>query len=162
MKKSFIRQPSLLSLLTAVFIVSGLLISALIIAILYNNFKNELRQELRNRLVSITNIASLQQDGDALLKVSARDDEYYNLINERNLKVRESDPDLVFVYTMRKNAQGIYFVVDANQPGDEDISDFGQVYEEPGPTLAENFDTMSQTIIEPDFYTDEYGTFLSA
>lgn len=162
MKKNFLRQPSLLSLLTTVFIVSGVVISALIIAILYNNLKNELRQELKNRLVSITNLAALQQDGDALLKVSARDDEYYSLINERNLAIRDSDPDLVFVYTMRKNAQGIYFVVDANRPGDEDISDFGQPYEEPGPTLEENFDTMSHTIIEPDFYTDEYGTFLSA
>lgn len=162
MKRNFLRQPSLLSLLTTVFIISGVLISALIIAILYNNFKNELRQELRNRLVSITNIAALQQDGDTLLKVSARDDEYYNLINKRNLKIRKSDPDLVFVYTMRKNDRGIYFVVDANQPGDEDISDFGEAYEEPGPTLTENFDTISQTIIEPDFYTDEYGTFLSA
>lgn len=162
MKKTFLRQPSLLSLLTTVFIVSGLLISALIIAILYNNFKNELRQELKNRLVSITNIAALQQDGDALLKVSARDDEYYSLINERNLAIRDSDLDLVFVYTLLKNAQGIYFVVDANRPGDEDISDYGTIYEEPGPTLAENFDSISGTIIEPDFYTDEYGTFLSA
>lgn len=162
MKKDFLRQPSLLPLLTTVFIVSGVLISALIIAILYNNFKNELRQELKNRLISITNIAALQQDGDALLKVAARNDEYYNLINERNLAIRDSDPDLVFVYTMRKNEQGIYFVVDANRPGDEDISDYGQPYEEPGPTLEENFDTMSRTIIEPDFYTDEYGTFLSA
>lgn len=162
MKKTFLRQPSLLSLLTTVFIVSGLLISASIITILYNNFKNELRQELRNRLVSITNIAALQQDGNALLKVSARDDEYYNLINEQNLAIRDSDPDLVFVYTLRKNAQGIYFVVDANRPGDEDISDYGTIYEEPGPTLAENFDSISATIIEPDFYTDEYGTFLSA
>lgn len=162
MKRNPFRQPSLLTLLTAVFIVSGVLISALSIAILYNNFKNELRQELKNRLVSITNVAALQQDGDALLEVSARDDEYYTLINQQNLKIRASDPDLVFVYTLRKNAQGIYFVVDANQPGDDDVSDYGQIYEEPGPTLEENFDTISRTIIEPDFYTDEYGTFLSA
>ncbi|NTU54661.1 MAG: GAF domain-containing protein [Anaerolineales bacterium] len=162
MKKSLFHQPSLLSLLTTVFIVSGILISAFIIAILYTNFKNELRDELRNRLVSITNIAALQQDGDTLLKVSSRDDEYYRLINEKNLKIRSADPNLVYVYTMRKNEQGIYFIVDANLPGDEGIADFGQVYEEPGPTLEDNFDSISQTIIEPDFYTDEFGTFLSA
>ncbi len=140
MKKSLFHQPSLLSLLTTVFIVSGVLISAFIIAILYNNFKNELRDELRNRLVSITNIAALQQDGDTLLKVSSRDDEYYRLINEKNLKIRSADPNLVYVYTMRKNEQGIYFIVDANLPGDEGIADFGQVYEEPGPTLEDNFE----------------------
>ncbi|HSO13346.1 MAG TPA: GAF domain-containing protein [Anaerolineales bacterium] len=160
--RSVIHQPSLLSLLTGAFIVLGILISAFIIFILYNNFKNELRAELRNRLVSITTIAALQQDGDTLLKVSARNDEYYNIINERNLKIRSADPDLIYVYTMRKNEQGIYFIVDANLPGDEGIADFGQAYEEPGPTLQDNFDTLSGTIIEPDFYTDEFGTFLSA
>ncbi|HSO13343.1 MAG TPA: GAF domain-containing protein [Anaerolineales bacterium] len=163
MKKSPFHQLSLQFLLTGTFIVLGVLISAFVIFILYNNFKNELRAELKNRLVSITNLAALQQDGDTLLKVAARNDEYYNIINARNLKIRSSDPDLIFVYTMRKDDQGnIYFIVDANQPGDEDVSDYGQIYEEPGPTLVDNFDTMNRTIIEPDFYTDEYGTFLSA
>lgn len=162
MKKPFFHQPSLLSLITTAFIASGVLISAFVIATLYNNFRNTLREELRNRLISITTIAALQQDGDTLLKVSARDDEFYRKINEQNLKIRSADPDLVYVYTMRRNDQGIYFIVDANRPGDEGVADFGQPYEEPGPTLVENFDTIDQTIIEPDFYTDEFGTFLSA
>lgn len=162
MKTSIFHRPSLLSVLTAAFTITGILISGFIISILYNDFKSELRAELKNRLVSITTVAALQQDGDALVEVSARDDEYYQMINERNLKIRLSDPDLIYVYTMRKDEQGIYFIVDANQPGDLGIADFGQRYEEPGPTLEENFDTMTRTIIEPDFYTDEFGTFLSA
>jgi GAF domain-containing protein/HAMP domain-containing protein len=162
MKQPSFRQPPLSLLLTVAFTVAGALVSAVIILILYNNFRNELRQELRNRLVSITSVAALQQDGDTLVKVAARDDEYYKKINEQNLKIRASDPDLVYVYTMRKNEQGIYFVVDANLPGDEGIADFGQPYREPGPTLEQNFDTLNQTIIEPDFYTDEFGSFLSA
>jgi len=162
MKQPSFRQPPLSLLLTVAFTVAGALVSAAIILILYNNFRNELRQELRNRLVSITSVAALQQDGDTLVKVAARDDEYYKKINEQNLKIRASDPDLVYVYTMRKNEQGIYFVVDANLPGDEGIADFGQPYLEPGPTLEQNFDTLNQTIIEPDFYTDEFGSFLSA
>ena len=162
MKKLFSHQPSLLSVLAIAFTVSGTLISAFIIIILYSNFRSDLRDELKNRLVSITTIAALQQDGDTLLKVAARNDEYYRIINEHNLKIRSADSDLVFVYTMRKNTQGIYFVVDANLPSDEGVSDFGQIYEEPSSTLEDNFDSINQTIIEPDFYTDEYGTFLSA
>ncbi len=162
MKRPFFRQPPLALLLTVAFTVAGALVSAAIIFILYNNFRSELRQELRNRLISITTVAALQQDGDTLVKVAARGDEFYQKINEQNLKIRASDPDLVYVYTMRKNEQGIYFVVDANLPGDEGIADFGQPYLEPGPTLEQNFDTLSQTIIEPDFYTDEFGSFLSA
>jgi GAF domain-containing protein/HAMP domain-containing protein len=162
MEKNPLKQPSLLTVLATAFTIAGVLISVFIITALYNNFKTGLRDELRNRLVSITTIAALQQDGDTLLKVAARDDEDYKRINEQNLKIRSADPDLVYVYTMRKNEQGIYFVVDANLPGDEGIADFGQPYLEPGPTLADNFDTIRGTIIEPDFYTDEFGTFLSA
>jgi len=162
MRRSFFRQPSLLSVLTTAFIVMGILISASIITLLYNNFKTALREELRNRLSSIATIAGLQQDGDTLLKISARDDEFYRIINEMNLKIRSSDPDLIYVYTMRKNEEGIYFIVDANMPGDEGIADFGQIYDEPGPILAENFDTITETIIEPEVYTDEFGSFLSA
>ncbi|HZJ24765.1 MAG TPA: GAF domain-containing protein [Anaerolineales bacterium] len=62
---------------------------------------------------------------------------------------------------MQKDAQGIYFVVDAGLPGEEGYSPFGTRYEEPGPALVENFDSMTGTILEPEFYTDEYGTFLS-
>jgi len=162
MNASLKKRPSLRTILTIALILLGVLISATTTAILYNNFKLGLREELRHRLVSITTLAGLQQDGDLLLKVAARDDEYYKIINDRNVKIRASDPDLRFVYTMRKNDQGIYFVVDANVPGDTDVSDFGQPYLEPGPTLMNNFDTISQTLIEPEFYTDEYGTFLSA
>jgi GAF domain-containing protein/HAMP domain-containing protein len=156
------KYTSLRTRLAIYFTLLCILVSALIIGILYYNFKLELRAELKNRLVSITSIAALQQDGDMLLKVTSADDENYRKINEQNLKIREADSDLVFVYTMLKNEQGIYFVVDANLPGDEGVSAFGEPYLEPGPMLVENFDTLNGTIIEPDFYTDEYGTFLSA
>jgi GAF domain-containing protein/HAMP domain-containing protein len=153
---------SLRTRLAIYFTLLCVLVSALIIGILYHNFKLELREELKNRLVSITSIAGLQQDGDTILKIVSADDENYRKINEQNLKIRGADSDLVYVYTMRKNEQGIYFVVDANLPGDEGVSAFGEPYLEPGPTLVKNFDTLNKTIIEPDFYTDEYGSFLSA
>jgi GAF domain-containing protein len=35
------------------------------------------------------------------------------------------------------------------------------VYEEPGPALAANFDSLNEALLEEDFYTDEYGEFLS-
>ena len=156
------RYPTIQTRLTIIFTILGTLVAAAVIFIQYNSFRTALRAELRQRLVSITRIAALQQDGDLLKKITSGEDEYYQLVNSVNLKIKDSDPDLVFVYTMRKNDQGIYFVVDANRPGDEDISAYGEPYLEPGPTLSENFDTINQTIIEPEFYTDEYGTFLSA
>ena len=156
------RYPTIQTRLTIAFTLLGIIVVAVVLFIQFNNFRGALRNEIRQRLTSITKIAALQQDGDLLTKITSGSDEYYQKLNSINLKIKDSDPDLVFVYTMRKNDEGIYFVVDANRPGDEDISAFGEVYQEPGPALADNFDTMTQTIIEPDFYTDEYGTFLSA
>jgi GAF domain-containing protein len=131
-------------------------------SILYFNFKAELRNSLRHRLENITTLAALQQDGDALLKVQQENDETFKQIRDINLRIKQSEPELRFVYTMRKDAQGsIYFVVDAGFPTDEGYSPFGMHYEEPGPVLVANFDSMSGTLLEEDFYTDEYGTWLS-
>ena len=63
---------------------------------------------------------------------------------------------------MRRDAQGIYFVVDARTSPDELlISEYGDRYDAPSTTLVNNFASMTRTMIEPDFYTDEFGTFLS-
>ncbi len=162
MKQDVSRYPSLQSRLTLGFTALGILITAITVAILYANFRQGLREELRQRLTSITSVAALQQDGDMLVKVQAAQDQYFQQINEQNIKIKKSDPDLIYVYTMRKNELGIYFVVDAGLPGEEGLSEFGTPYEEPSQTLVENFDQLQQTITETDFYTDEYGTFLSA
>jgi GAF domain-containing protein/HAMP domain-containing protein len=129
---------------------------------LFMSFRNELRSSLRHRLQDITTLAALQQDGDALLKVQEENDEYFEEIRTRNLKIKGSDPELIYVYTMRKNAAGqIYFVVDAGFPTEAGYSPYGTIYEEPGPALAANFDSLSGTIVESEIYTDEYGSFLS-
>ena len=131
-------------------------------SIIYFNVRAELRNALRHRLENITTLAALQQDGDELLRVEAEGDEPFNIIHERNAKIRNAESDIVFVYTLRKDAQGqLYFVVDAGLPGEEGYSPFGTIYQEPGPALLANFDTMNGTVLESDFYTDEYGSFLS-
>ncbi len=162
MEQNISKLPTLKSRLTIASTLAGALISALIIAMLYVNFRQELRNELRQRLASITTVGALQQDGDMLLEVKAANDETFQVINEQNIKIKKSDPDIIYVYTMIKVGQDIRFIVDAGTPADEGLAEFWSVYLEPGPTLVENFDTIKSTIVEPDFYTDEYGTFLSA
>jgi len=142
-------------------IILAALFSAGVSSVFYLNFRQELRNSLQHRLENITTLASLQQDGDVLLNVQSEGDENFIKIREQNLKIRRAEPELRFVYTMQKDAQGIYFVVDAGLPSEEGYSPFGTRYEEPGPALVENFDSMTGTILEPEFYTDEYGTFLS-
>jgi GAF domain-containing protein len=156
------RYPRLRTRLAVTLVVLTALFALAVSALLYMSFRRELRASLRHRLEDIATIAGLQQDGDALAKVQAQGDEYFNQIHARNLKIKLSEPDLRFVYTMKKVDGKIYFVVDAGLPGEPDISTFNELYEQPSQTLVDNFDTMTGTIVVPDFYTDEYGTFLSA
>lgn len=155
------QYPTFRSRLAIVLIVLAAIFGAIVSSIFYINFKNELRNSLRHRLENITSLAGLQQDGDAFSKVQAETDKNYDIIRLQNLKIRKSDPDIRFVYTMRKDTQGIYFVVDAGLPSEDGFSPFGQRYLEPGPLLVQKFDALAGTEIEPDFYTDEYGTWLS-
>lgn len=153
---------SLRTRLAIVLIVLAALFSAGISSILYINFRSELRESLRHRLQNITTLAALQQDGDAFIKVQQENDENFERIREKNLKIKGAEPELIFVYTMRKDAAGqVYFVVDAGFPTEEGYSPFGTPYEEPGPALVANFDSMNGTIVESEIYTDEYGSFLS-
>ncbi len=155
--------PSLRRRLAIVLIILAAIFGAGVSSVLYVNFKTELRNDLRQRLENITTLTGLQQNGDELEKVQAQGDEYYNIVLERNATIKRSIPDIRFIYTLRKDAQGqIYFVVDARiSPDEADISNYGDPYAEPSDLLRSNFDTMTQTIVEPDIYTDEFGSFLS-
>lgn len=155
------RYPSLRTRIAFVLIFLAALFAAGVSFVLYANFSAELQNSLRHRLENITTLAALQQNGDAFMMVQAEGDPYFQEIQAQNLKIRRSDPELRFVYTMRRDDQGIYFAVDGGLPSEEGYSPFGMRYLEPGPALEENFNTMTGTILEPDFYTDEYGTFLS-
>lgn len=155
------QYPSLRARFAAVLIILAALFAAGLSAILYVNFSRELNRSLRHRLENITTLAALHQDGDTLLQVQSAHDPYFEEINQKNLRIKRADPDLIFVYTLRKDEQGIYFVVDAGLPGEPDISEFGERYLQPSALLVESFDTLHGTLLEPDFYTDEYGTFLS-
>src|SRR6187551_384258 len=156
------RYPTLRTRLAVTLIVLTALFSLAVSLLLYMNFRQELRESLRHRLGNIAALAGLQQDGDTFVKVQAQGDENFNKIHTTNLKIKASEPDLRFVYTMRKENGQIYFVVDAGMPGESEISAFGDQYKEPSQTLIDNFDTMTGTIVERDFYTDEFDTLLSA
>jgi GAF domain-containing protein/HAMP domain-containing protein len=155
--------PTLRTRFAFVLILLAAVFGAGLAAILFVNFRNELRSSLRHRLENITTLAGLQQSGDDLVMVQAQGDEFFNRIHEKNAEIKRSEPDLRFVYAMRKDAGGIYFVVDARiSPDEEKISVFGERYDTASDLLVSSFDAMNETIVEDDFYEDAYGRFLSA
>ncbi len=131
----------------------------------YANTRAQLRQDIRERLRDVAAIGALQVDGDehALLTDPAQEgNETYLKLKRTLQRIRDSGTDIRFVYTMRQNPDGsIMFVVDAEE-SEEDISHLGDIYDDAGPALRETFATMQEPLVEPDFYTDKWGTWLTA
>ncbi len=156
------RDVSLRTRLALSFSILGFLVVGLAFLFNYLNLRQQLRADLRQRLLDIVSVAALQQNGDVFAGIQSAQDPAFEQIRIQNLKIRASDSDIRFVYTMRYDDEGIYFVVDAVEPGEEGASPYGTRYEEPGPVLGANFRNLSQPMVENSFYTDEYGTFISA
>ncbi len=131
----------------------------------FANTRAQLRQDIRERLRDIAAIGALQIDGDAhalLTDPSQEGNETYLQLKRTLQHIRDSGTDIRFVYTMRQNADGsILFIVDAEE-SEEDISHLGDVYDDAGPLLRETFATLQEPVVEPDFYTDKWGTWLTA
>jgi methyl-accepting chemotaxis protein len=132
------------------------------ISILYVNFRSEIRQELRLRAIDIVAVAALQQNGDEFEQIKSGQDLLHEKFRIQNLKIRRIDPDIEYVFTATKDDDGLFFVVDAGEPGEENIAQYGERYEEPSELLIENYDTMTSAIADPDIYTDAYGSFISS
>lgn len=128
----------------------------------YTTTQRQFFENFRRRVLTAVAITALQQNGDEFERVASGSEPLYEKIRLQNLKILRSDPDFVYVYTMRKDPQGIYFVVDGNELDAEGFSAYGDRYLEPSPFLVKNFESMTQPIVEPEIYTDEFGSFLSA
>ncbi len=156
------RYYSLSSILASGISLLAIVSVGITIGILYLNFSQQSRQDLRQRIMDIAELAALQQDGDKFEKITSEDDPLYEEFRLQNLKIRKIDPQIAFVYTMRKDDQGIYFVVDAGEPGEIDIARYGERYVDASSTLQENFDSLETAIADQEIYTDVYGSFLGA
>lgn len=134
--------------------------------LLFLNFRNQLRQDVRQRLLNIVSIVALQQDGDLHARLVNPEDaqsQVYQMFAAHSTEILKTEPELVFLFTARQNESGaIYFVLDISPDPAYERSSIGDIYEEPSELLVANFATLDRPIVETDFYTDEFGTFLSA
>jgi len=129
---------------------------------MYTNLQNQALEEFKDRALGIAKLASIQQNGDEFANINSSQDEGYEKIRLQNLKISSSETDVRDIFTLRKDAQGIYFVVDVGDPDKTNIAKFGERYADPTSTLINNFDNMNDAIVEPEIRSDAYGSFLSA
>lgn len=142
----------------------AILISALLTFGLYRITVSWLRDGLQHRITDAVSVAAHRLDGKAFNQLTDPAQEgqpaYLDLQNQlRN--IRDAGSDYRFVYTLRKTQDGkIRFIVDAEEDP-ELISHLGDFYDDAGPTLVENIDSLSSPMVEESFYTDKWGTWLT-
>ena len=131
----------------------------------YTSYRNQVREDFRQRLLDIVSLVAKNQDGDLHATIQGPEntkDESHLKILAQNVQYLALDPDLKYIYTMRKNEQGqIYFVINARQGG-EPGDPIGTIYNEPSKLLAAQFDTLSEPVVEEDLYMDVYGQVLAS
>jgi len=145
----------------------GVVILALLCfgAMTFFSIRSFVRESVRQRLGDAVGIAALQINGDAHAKLRTLADEdspEYREIRTQLRNIRAKVKDLRFVYTMRKNEEGkIIFVVDAEEDPKE-MSHLVDVYEDASALMRQAFCKPCGIYVEKEFYTDKWGTFLSA
>jgi len=138
--------------------------SALLTFALYLTVKNQLRQDIRQRLYDIVNIAALQIDGDAhstLVEPAQEGSATYMRIKHTLQNIRDRESDIRFVYTWRRNANGqLFFVVDAETDPNE-ISHLGDIYDSAEPSILAQLAALDRTMVDKEINTDQWGAWLS-
>lgn len=155
---------SLQTKLTASFVLLILVVTSLTFGITYRATQDALLEVTQTELTALAALAASQlhgTDAEAMAALSAGDEETaaFERLRARLAALRDSHPDILYVYTMRRAGDGAAFVVDA---------DYGNA-EDPGAAIDESYDGASAELlagfdglsVDPEFTTDEWGTVLS-
>jgi len=143
-----------------------LLTSFLLGSVIFGLWKQSLRDDLAQRLAELAGTSALLiavEDHAGLRDPADMDGPVYRALREKLRSVRQLSPEVHFLYTFRwtEGEPRPRFVLDTGTPG-VDFSPLGEPYQSMTPTLKAAFEKPYSIRVEPDFYTDEYGTFLSA
>jgi len=141
-----------------------MLVVTLALSTLYFDARTRIRQEVRQRLHDIVGVAARQINADVhstLTDPDQEDSATYLQVKHTLQQIRDIGSDLYYVYTMRLDADGrIRFVVDAEENPDE-IAHLDEAYDDASDMLKANIATLDHPIVEEEFYTDKWGTWLT-
>ena len=144
-----------LSHILAVFLVSGS-----VGTFFYVRAMDNLMRSLQSRLQNSAALLSQTIDADDLDAVrSAADTQMaaYQDALQKMRRVRRTNPDIAFLYVMRRMADGrVEFVVDSDETDAQAAP--GKVYDDVVPEMLEGFHV---SVVDKELYRDEWGVFLS-
>lgn len=141
-------------------ILAVLLVSGSVGTFFYVRAMDNLMRSLQSRLQNSAALLSQTIDARELDPIRSAEDataDAYLAVLEKVRRVRRTNPDIAFLYVMRRADDGaIRFVVDSDET--EAQAKPGKVYDDAVPEMLEGF---HQPVVDKDLYEDEWGVFLS-
>jgi len=135
------------------------LVSGSIGSFFYLEATQSLKENLQNRLMNSAALISHFIDADTLETIRVESDidkpEYQAALTKLR-QLRATNPDIAFLYIMRKVGDNIEFVIDTDETEKQALP--GQEYEEQISELEKGFTEFSH---DEDIYEDEWGAFMS-
>lgn len=129
----------------------------------YKLLSNQIDRATQSRLMELVGHASMVINPDDHAKLLTVEDEN-NDIYKKSVKdlrtFRNLSTDIAFVYTARLVDNKVIFVLDAEE-NSEKMSHLGDIYNEAPDLLISLTRECKTPIVDKDFYTDKWGTFLS-
>jgi len=144
-----------LSHLLAVFLVSGSVGTFFYVRAM-DNLMRSLQSRLQNSAALLSETLDAR-DLDVVRTATDADQAAYRDALEKVRRVRRTNPDIAFLYVMRRADDGaVQFVVDSDETEAQALP--GKVYDDVVPEMLEGF---HQPVVDDELYEDEWGVFLS-
>jgi len=144
-----------LSHLLAVFLVSGSVGTFFYVRAM-DNLMRSLQSRLQNSAALLSETLDAR-DLDVVRTATDADQAAYRDALEKVRRVRRTNPDIAFLYVMRRADDGaVQVVVDSDETEAQALP--GKVYDDVVPEMLEGF---HQPVVDDELYEDEWGVFLS-
>jgi PAS domain S-box-containing protein len=120
----------------------------------------DIKESIRNELKTVATVTAEGIDGDTLAQIKPGDEQTpaFTSLRDKFNSIRQSDPSIRYIYTMRQNGNAVEFVVDADYGIEPDAAIIGEVYPNFSQELLMGF---SQPSAGTEYITDKWGTTLS-
>lgn len=151
------RTPRIVSIVLIAIII---LITIVTVYSLSTETRSALKGSVQDKLMSIASIEAFEIDGDSFARLHPGDENTAGFIHVRDKlrNVRMANPDVRFIYTMRKTGDSVEFVVDGDYGYSGDAATIGEMYSQAEPELLAGFSGPSA---DTEFTSDQWGTVLS-
>jgi len=157
-------RDSLQTKLTASFVLLILGVTLLTFQITFRKTKSALKEVTQTELMAVASVIASQlngKDAEVIRDLEAGQEGTPDFVRlqKKLLSIRAAHPDIRYVYTMGRDGDKIRFLVDPDFGNEDDPgAAIHEIYEGGTGNLEEGFKGL---VVDDDFTTDKWGTFLS-